>query len=224
MKKIVTRSLAMGVMLLLTVILSGFAQPQPTIVTEQVAIDGYTLPLPQIRGMEDQTLQLGFNTLVKNSVGALIHQSSYDFDSDQVKVWSAPGSLFQQGAITSFGVNISTYINKAAHPNNQHITFTINTDSGQIYKLGDLFAGNAYQEKLPLLLRKQLSQKPFRYFAAPDIRADSINFYLTTEGLVIYFQQGEIAAYACGLIECVLPYPDIADIMAPDVLKKLKNK
>lgn len=223
MKKIVVRSLSMGLLLVMTVMLSSFAQAQPYIVTEQVAIDGYTVPLPQIKGIEDPVLELGLNSLVKNNVSEYIHQSSYDYEQEQVKVWSAPGSMYQQGPIVSFGVRISTYINKAAHPANQLLTFTVNTESGQIYRLGDLFAGNAYMEKLPLLLNAQLSQKPFKYFAAPDIKAESTNFYLTADGLVIYFQQSEIAAYACGLIECHLPYRDIADIMAPDMLKKIKN-
>jgi hypothetical protein len=174
--------------------------------------------------MEDQTLQLAFNALLKNSVDEYIHNTSYDYDASQVKVWSAPANVFQQGSITSFGAKVSTYINRAAHPANTLITFTVDTSSGQVYRLGDLFAGNSYQERLSLILNEQLSQKAFKYFAAPAISAESTNFYLTTDGLVIYFQQGELAAYACGLIECHISYQDIADIMAPDILNKLTNK
>lgn len=223
MNRIVSRSVIIGVVLLLIMLLSAFAQSQPTIDTEQVTIDGYTLPLPQLRGMEEPTLQLGFNTLVKNSVNEYVHNSFYDYDPSQLRVWSAPGSMFQQGDVASFGVNISTYITGAAHPANQLLTFTINTDSGQIYKLGDVFAAAGWQEKVLTLVNTQLSQKPFRYFVAPIISAEATNFYLTTDGLVIYFQQGEIAAYACGLIECRLAYRDIAGIMAPELLKKIKT-
>ena len=39
-------------------------------------------------------------------------------------------------------------------------------------------------------------------------------FYLTEEGLVIYYQPDTLAPYAAGLLEFTLPYADLQDLLA----------
>ncbi len=223
MGKKVTRAMVIGVMLTLVVMLGVAAQemPKAAIVTEKVSIGRHNLAIPQIHGLKDSSMQLSFNNLVKDTVKEYICQASYDYDPSQVSVWSAPADhVFQQGSITSFGVRLSTYIKGAAHPSNELKTFTVDSKNGRVYKLGDFFADKGYKEKLDKLVTAQLGQKPFPYFSMPSVSDDNTNFYLAEEGMVIYFQQGEIAAYACGLIECLIPYQDIADIISPDMLQK----
>ena len=40
--------------------------------------------------------------------------------------------------------------------------------------------------------------------------------YLTAEGLVIYYQPDTLAPYAAGLLEFILPYADLEDLLALD--------
>jgi len=99
--------------------------------------------------------------------------------------------------------------------------------TGERVGLYDLFAvGEA--EYLPFLqefLAAELSKQPDLYYEnAPQQVAqlfDPAHFYLTDEGLTLYFQMYDVAPYAAGVPTFTLPYSELADLLRPEVYDAL---
>ncbi len=47
--------------------------------------------------------------------------------------------------------------------------------------------------------------------------ADDQNYYLSDDGLEVYFQQYEYFPYAAGIVECNIQYDDMADYLKPEL-------
>jgi len=90
---------------------------------------------------------------------------------------------------------------------------TWNLQSGQMVKLGELFECLFnYKEYIIRNVIEQIRKNPDIYFedyeglVRQTFNVD--NFYATPEGIVVYFQQYDIAPYASGIREFLIPYND----------------
>lgn len=224
MNKSVLRSLCLGILLMLLPAVTAAAQPASpvTVVERQVPVSRYTLTLPQLTGLSDRSVELSLNDLVRDAVREYILRSSYDFDPAGIDVWTSQEMQpYYRGDLVSFGVRVYSYIQGGAHPNNELRAFTVDTKTGKVYKLADLFASPNYQQVLDSKIKTQLAATEIQHHFFEGVQPEDIDFYLTDTSLVMFFQQGKIAAYAMGLRQCVIPYDEIADIMSPELLKKL---
>ncbi|WP_052447380.1 DUF3298 and DUF4163 domain-containing protein [Clostridium polynesiense] len=89
--------------------------------------------------------------------------------------------------------------------------YNYDAESGERLNLKDIFKGNYnYKEILNDYIQKEISKNPDNYFkdAFKGIR-DNQEFYITKDGIVIFFQVYEIAPFAAGNPEFVVPYSKI---------------
>ena len=102
-----------------------------------------------------------------------------------------------------------------AHGNTIRTSETWELTSGTQRTLGSFFeSGVDYRELLVDEIIRQadanMAQEPGIYFEDyRELIAETFNpesFYLTPEGLVIYFQQYDIAPYSTGIVEFTIPY------------------
>ncbi len=102
-----------------------------------------------------------------------------------------------------------------AHGNTVRRSDTWNLQTGRRLSLSQLFPGNAnYRTYLIRTIQKQIADQikagdnPYfeDYEKNVSNSFNQSNFYLKPEGLVIYFQLYEIAPYAAGIREFVIPY------------------
>ena len=102
----------------------------------------------------------------------------------------------------------------AAHPSNFQFSETFDLATGDKLSLGDCFtdpdAGRA--RVLDLLAEKGGDAGYSR--GALEAELNDAYFYLSPEGLVIYYQPDTLAPYAAGLLEFTLPYADLQDLLA----------
>lgn len=107
----------------------------------------------------------------------------------------------------------------AAHGTPSMISFHINMKNGRFYTLADLFKKDSkYLKIITDILNKQITEKSkdqdsMLLVTEIDEISPDVQFEITESGLKIYFQPYEIAAYAAGFPEFIIPYSQLADII-----------
>ncbi len=102
-----------------------------------------------------------------------------------------------------------------AHGNTVRSSDTWNLNQGRKYELRDFFP--YYKDYKKNILKnineqigKQIAEETKPYFNEYNkLTADHFNasnFYITTEGVVIYYQQYDVAPYVSGIVEFMFPY------------------
>lgn len=116
--------------------------------------------------------------------------------------------------ITSLYTEEYTYLG-GAHGSTVRTSETWNFCTGRQIRLSDYFPGQpAFPENLfPCIeeqVKAELKESPSAFFddypALLRKHFREENFYLTPEGVIIYYQQYDIAPYASGLPEFLLPF------------------
>lgn len=106
-----------------------------------------------------------------------------------------------------------------AHGMNWITASTVNLETGRAYQLSELFLEGAnFIERLSEVVRQEGAIRKLPLWNFKEIRPDSA-FYLTDEGVVLFFQPYEIAPYSEGIVRFLIPYRDITDILKPDAGK-----
>lgn len=102
-----------------------------------------------------------------------------------------------------------------AHGTTQRTSETWDFSSGKRLSLSDFYPNSpSYQERILKNLQRQVSERekraPYTYFDdyASLLRStfNPESFYMTPKGIVIYYQQYDIAPYSTGLPEFLLPF------------------
>ncbi len=111
-----------------------------------------------------------------------------------------------------------------AHGLTNRTSQTWNLRTGRILKLRELYKCSAnYKTYIKNKIIEQIKENPDIYFENYEELVDQTfnvnSFYVTPSGVVVYFQQYDIAPYASGIREFLLPYNKC--IMDP--LKKCKK-
>lgn len=131
--------------------------------------------------------------------------------------------LFQNDSILSYAVEYSDY-EGGAHGSYNIIYTNINLNSLVTISEEDLFVPNYFRsltDKIVQSLMKQydaeipdsLLMKGF--FTIEDIVPNN-NFWLSDTGIHYSYNQYEIAPYSMGVIDVVVPYSELTDIILPD--------
>lgn len=118
------------------------------------------------------------------------------------------------GCITSLYMEQYTFMG-GAHGSTTRTSDTWNFATGERIQLKNLYAYDPmYKDKILVRIREQISEllktSPSSFFDDyTKLLQNTFNpnsFYLLPNGVVIYFQQYDIAPYASGLPEFLLPY------------------
>lgn len=107
----------------------------------------------------------------------------------------------------------------AAHGTPSMISFHINTKTGRFYKLSDLFKKDApYLMIITDIINRQIKEKindedsMLIVSEIGEIAPDQ-QYMVTENGLTVFFQPYEIAAYAAGFPEFEIPFSQIIDLI-----------
>ncbi len=123
---------------------------------------------------------------------------------------------YDKSCLISFFFDQYEYMG-GAHGSTERSSQTWNVDTGQKIKLAQVFCcTNEYKEETVAMIKKeiedQIQRGVDRYYIDclrdVDHMFQEDHFYLTSQGVIIYFQQYEIAPYASGIPEFQLGYSD----------------
>ena len=190
---------------------------------------GYTISAqtPVLVGSTDPRVQ-GFNAVMKTRVDDAVaafkdnlnnvplgpNSTASTFEL-RYNLVSAPGNIY------SIKFNIQTYYTGAAHPSDSSQTATFDIQTGQVLTLAQLFVPNAdYLDAISKYCIAQLSTRDIGFegfeLGATATAQNYRNWNITADGLMITFDEYQVAPYAAGPQTVVIPYKELAQILRPD--------
>ncbi len=190
---------------------------------------GYTITaqVPVLVGSSDPRV-LAFNAEMKTIVEAAIAT----FKQNVANIPLTPNStastfdlrynlLSAAGNIFSIKFDIQTYYTGAAHPGDTSQTASFDLQTGRNLALADLFLpGSAYLTVLSKYCVAELNTRDISFqefeLGATATLQNYRNWNITADGLMITFDEYQVAPYAAGPQTVVIPYKDLAQIILPN--------
>jgi hypothetical protein len=188
----------------------------------------YTLKAvtPVLQGSRDPRVE-EFNRLVAVRVQSAVDQFKQDLSMASVTPIAA-GSYFSltyaltspPGNFLSLRFQVEGYTDGAAHPYHYTTSFNYDLEAGQELSLAQLFLpGTDYLKTLADYCSAELGKREigFEMFSAgaePTPENYAV-WNLSTEGLVITFNEYQVAAYAAGPQEVTIPFEVLNDQLDP---------
>jgi hypothetical protein len=181
---------------------------------------------PFFQGSEDQRV-----TNFNNDMTLLTQEEIARFRDNLMQVQPVPGStgsfydqtyklLSPAGNLVSMKFQIMTYFQGAAHPGTRLRTVNYDLEAGSDVRLEQLFLpGSDYLERITNYCIAQLSSRNigFEAFAngAQPLPENYGNWNITADGLLITFDEYQVAAYAAGPQEVNVPYAELQPVIDP---------
>jgi hypothetical protein len=141
--------------------------------------------------------------------------TSGSFYDQQYELLSPPGNL------VSLKFQIMIYIQGAAHPGTHMRTVTYDLEAGTDLKLAQLFLPDSdYLARMANYCIAQLGTRDIGFEAtssgAQPLPENYGNWNITVDGLLISFDEYQVAAYAAGPQEVKVPYAELQAVMDPN--------
>jgi hypothetical protein len=127
--------------------------------------------------------------------------------------------LYQRGDLWSFKLNFNGYADGAAHPYHYSLTVNYDLEQGRKLSLGDLFAEDSgYLKVISSYCIAELSKRDIGFFGGFERGAEPTsenyrNWNITNEGLLITFDEYQVAPYAAGAQTVVVPYNELRPLI-----------
>jgi uncharacterized protein DUF3298 len=190
---------------------------------------GYTISaeIPVLVGSNDRRVK-AFNA----EMNAIVEGAIATFKNNLANIPPSPNStastfqlrynlLSPPGNILSLKFDIQTYYTGAAHPGDTSQTATFDLERGQDVSLADLFVPDVdYLTPLSKYCIAQLNTRDIGFqgfeLGATATAQNYRNWNITADGLMITFDEYQVAPYAAGPQTVVIPYKDLAQIIQGD--------
>jgi len=194
--------------------------------TNQTPLYTLSAQTPVLQGLADPRV-----TRFNQTVAALVQEEVTAFKEmaqDAINPPEGNGSFFElgftvlspPGDLISLQFLINGYSAGAAHPYHYTRTFNYQLSTGQELTLDQLFLPgadylNALANYCQTELQQRLGSEVFFVEGAGPQPENYQNWNLSFEGLVITFDEYQVAPYAAGPQTVVVPYSALADILDP---------
>lgn len=179
--------------------------------TISVAKPKENISYPEIDGLKDAAVQKKINESLKAI--AVPKQDGDIMDGSFPYEYTADYKVqYVKGNILNLIFNAYTYTG-GAHGMPDKISYIVNLENGQTYKLSDLFNKNSnYKEKVSALIKAMSINRDFKLNGFQSIE-DKDSFYLDDKGIIVYFQPYQYTPYAAGFPEFQIPYEKLDSLV-----------
>jgi hypothetical protein len=183
--------------------------------------------IPNLQGSTDDRV-----TKFNNAMAELTQEEIARFKDNARMGYATPGSngsfyeqkytlLSAPGNVLSLKFDIYSYIEGSAHPGNQTRVVNYDLESGTDLNLDQLFKpGSDYLQTIANYCIAQLKTRPIDFQAnsagANPTLQNYSNWNITPDGLLITFDEYQVAAYAAGAQLVTIPYSELQSILATD--------
>ena len=184
-------------------------------VTEKIMNDKIEKPIMDLKNSTEKEAKEFFNTKEKDQPFM-----KYNVTSDYEVTYN-------QGNVLSVVVTLYNYTG-GAHGNTEKIAYNFDLNTGKTGYLKDfLYEEDNYRKVILDEVRNQISKEPEKYFKDTLNTLHGIpydqNFYLTKDGIVVYYPLYDIAPYVAGIPEFKIPYSKFKHGLKKDVSIKSDN-
>lgn len=187
-----------------------------------------TTQTPSLTGSDDPRV-INFN----NEMSALVAKAVADFKQSPVDENPPPGSmgssydvryklLSAPGDIFSIKFDVEGYSAGAAHPYHFSQTVNYNLEQGADISLADLFLPNSdYLQAISTYCIAQLKSRDIGFEGGITQGADPTpdnyrSWNITLDGLLITFDEYQVAAYAAGPQQVTIPFSELKPLIDPN--------
>ncbi len=185
-----------------------------------------TVQTPQLVGSEDKRVQ-EFNEKVHDLVMSEISYFRENILSHMSVVPVSTGSFFdtryslvyQRGELWSLKFDFHGYADGAAHPFHYSLTINYDLQDGQKISLSDLFAEESgYLKAISSYCIAELSKRDIGFYGGFEHGAEPTaenyrNWNIANEGLLITFDEYQVAPYAAGPQIVTIPYNELKSLV-----------
>ena len=194
--------------------------------TAQAGAPAFTVKaqIPALQGSNDPRV-----TNFNNEMSLLTQEEIAKFKDNVIQTRPLPGSsgssyeqqyklLSPPGNLISLQFQITIYIYKTAHPSTHSRTVNYDLQAGTDIRLGQLFLpGSDYLQRIANYCITQLKTRKIGFDPSSSgvqpLPANYGNWNITADGLLITFNENQVAAFAAGAQQVVVPYSELqADI------------
>ena len=198
----------------------------PTSETGQKPAYTVKAQIPALQGSDDARV-----TNFNNEMTQLTQEEIAKFKDNARVAYSTPGSpgsaydqkyklLSAPGDLISLKFDIYIYIDGAAHPTTHSRVVNYDLEAGEDVMLEQLFLpGSNYLDIIANYCIAQLKTRNigFEGFSsgAQPLSENYGNWNVTPDGLLITFDEYQVAAYAAGPQEVVVPYAELKSVIDP---------
>lgn len=184
------------------------------------------------------------NEHVQNKINVLLKQEMYNFKKYLEDIYNETVSMYSEEIIknsNSFDyeghsnfeyqvVNevlsirmVFSQFTGGAHPMTYMKSYNFDLKTGNILKIGDIFNNDGkkvYKEIVDNEIKSKINENPDNYFV-DEFKGinENTQYYLTKDGVVIFFQLYELAPYSSGIPEFKIPYSFFEDKLNINNLK-----
>lgn len=104
----------------------------------------------------------------------------------------------------------------AAHGTTKVTSITLSLKTGREYRFAELFRPKSdYRGVLTAEIQRQITERQVALLRPFEGVGPDEQYYLTSTGLVVYYQQYDYAPYSFGILEFKIPHIDLAKVAAP---------
>ncbi|WKZ47236.1 MAG: RsiV family protein [Anaerolineales bacterium] len=185
-----------------------------------------TVQTPRLTGSEDERVikfNERMNEVIQGEVNyfrenILAHMSSPPITSGSF-LDVGYTLVYQRGDIWSLKFNFVGYSDGAAHPFHYSLTMNYDLEQGRKLSLDDLFVEDSgYLKTISSYCIAQLSKRDIGFFGGFEQGADPTsenyrNWNIANEGLLITFDEYQVAPYAAGPQTVTVPYSELKPLI-----------
>ncbi|HEX2938246.1 MAG TPA: DUF3298 domain-containing protein [Ruminiclostridium sp.] len=189
-------------------------------VSESVSVPSLNcrVSYPHIDGISNLSRQERLNVALKESAKTVETKARYDAKFGNVN--ADVDFIVTRNNNSIMSLVVKGKISSGKSESLSQTGLTIDTVTGRRYLLADLFIDNAdYVETLSNQIKTQIARSGLDKRQVKEFKRISENedFYLTSDSVIVFFEQGEYFSSDCAVREFAIPLETLAGILKPQV-------
>lgn len=167
---------------------------------------------PQVTALRSTRVQNRLNTLLRRKTRELMRRQGYG--QRDVYVWGDNTTQLNSSGILSITMDIYAYRKNAAHGLTMRDSATVNVETGQNYRLSQLFKPGAdYITPISEEIKRQIEERDIPLIADFTAIKPDQTYFLHEDNLVIYFATYEYTPYYVGIPEFPIPIESLRGLI-----------
>lgn len=182
------------------------------------------IQIPRFKNFQNEEFAQELNTEYDNAVEDWLGDFSEECEKNSSGVEKCTFRLTQEimldvePLLSVVGeVNVFT---QGVHPSSSRVAKNIDTAQSKVLTLPDLFSDDAYTAVIDREINEILEKNPEEYhdlWEKPMLSSMHREFFfLSEEGLVIFFPPYELSYYARGFVDFCIPYAELSGYLKPE--------
>ena len=181
------------------------------------------LQMPEFKNMSDanfqQELNSSYNQMVESWLADFSKQCEKNSSETEKYQFRLTQKITYQTQYFLSVVGEIYILTDGVHGSSSRVVKNIDVASNHLLKLADLFQDESFETAINREINNIMEKNPEEYhdlWEKPTLSSQHENFYLSDDGLVIFYPPYELSYYARGFVEFCIPYKKLAGYWKPE--------